>query len=139
MAKVYDPSAVELPQIVLLGKQYTFAETTQPRQRRNRELQQTMVAIERESMTRENALRNGETVPPNVRPEDELENAVLRLCCEVMENNLVAAEGLADTLWQAYVEALPGVTAEFLTRCAAWVEQSRQNLETQGEALAPTV
>lgn len=133
MATAYDPAQIDLPTIILMGTTYTLAELDATRERRVRALGKELDAIQRDSLQLELAERDGGDRPE--RTEDELVDAAMRVCCDIIEAKLQGATGLGDRLFGAWQSDL--VTEGYLTRTAAWIEAEGDKLEAAGKASAP--
>jgi hypothetical protein len=119
MTEVFDPGAIELPKVKLLGREYQLAEITSTRSKRVTALQRELESAVRDGQAWAR-IEAGEACPTPERSEDDLEAEVIRIECELI-GVAVADEELGEALLEAF--NADEVSVQYLTRTSAWMQQ----------------
>lgn len=127
--EVFDPGAVELPKVKLLGEVYALAEVTKTRAKRINDLQKELEQLIADGEAWDKINAGEKKIKEPDLSEDEIEDAVMRVQCHLIGEACGDAE-LGDKLFAAY-EA-DEMTVQYLTRTATWVQQKAEENSSVG-------
>lgn len=129
MATAYDPGAVELPSIRLLGVDHQLAEVTKTRAGLVGELQKRIGELVDQGEAWDAHHQNGEPMPE--RSEAEIEEGIMRCQCDLLAVSVKHDGDLGERLFAAY--QADELSIQFLTRASAWVQRAMAEDAELGE------